>query len=222
MTKLIKFAGHEFELYPSGALFLREYKVMVVSDLHLEKGSHFGMQGLFVPPYDTQDTLERLTACAKEIKPEKLILLGDIFHDHDSFNRMSLDNIDRLYGLLKTYDVIWIEGNHDAGFSPPDVDMRMEYAYLNLNFRHIATDNEDFEISGHYHPAVTITHKNDKTRRRCFIHDKTKLILPSFGSYTGGLDITDPAIQTLFRSDVKVYPLGKNKVYGMGQKHIAK
>lgn len=213
MTKSIKFAGHDFDLYTSGVLFLREYGVMIVSDLHLEKGSHFGAMGLFLPPYDTQDTLERLTKCAESLNPKKIIFLGDIFHDSDSFNRMSLDNIDRLYTLLKQYEIIWIEGNHDAGFSPPNVDMRIEYAYLNLNFRHIATDNEDFEISGHYHPAVTIRHKNDKTRRRCFIHDKTKMILPSFGSYTGGLDVTDPAIKTLFRSEMKVYPIGKDKVY---------
>lgn len=215
MKKIIKFAGHEFELYPAGVLYLKEYRVMIVSDLHLEKAESIDHIHPLSAAHNTRDILMRLSKCAEELKPEKIILLGDIFHDRNSFGRISLDNMDLLYSFLKNYEIVWVEGKHPTDFTPPDVDMRMEYAYLNLNFRHIASDNEDFEISGHYHPAVTI-HVNDHKdeHRRCFVRDKTKLILPSFGSSGDeGMDVSDPAIQTLFQSEMKIYPIGKSKVY---------
>ena len=187
---------------------------MIVSDLHLEKESSQTVIKRFLQPNDTQDTLSRLEKSAEDLKPKKIIILGDIFHDGEGFNRISLDDMDQLYGFFKKHNIVWVEGHHNGGFSPPNVDMRIEYAYLNLNFRYIATDNEDFEISGHYHPEVFTERNNIKQHQRCFIHDKTKLVLPSFTTNHMGQDISDPAIQTLFKKNVKIYPIGKNKVYG--------
>lgn len=195
---------------------------MVASDLHLEKKPRFSLKPGSLQDLETTETLARLQQCAALLKPKKIILLGDIFHDAQSFDRMSLDNIDRLYRFIKSHDIVWIEGNHYGGFSPPNVDMRIEYAFLNINFRHVATDNEDYEISGHYHPSVTINHKNERIRRRCFVCDKTKLIAPSFGSHNQGLDVSDPALRTLFGEKIKVYPLAPHKVYGLSAERFAR
>ena len=48
----------------SGALFWEQQSLLVVSDLHLEKGSSFAARGVLLPPYDTAATLSRLAAAS--------------------------------------------------------------------------------------------------------------------------------------------------------------
>ena len=212
-NKTITFAGHEIDLLPSASLFLKEYGVLVVSDLHLEKPFSFMDRSFCSLEEKTQDTLKSLEALAARFQPKKIIILGDLFHDEHSFDRISLDKMDRLYNFFKSYKIIWVDGHHRDGFSPPDIDMRMEYAYLNLNFRHLATDKEDFEISGNYSPAVKIDNEGSSGILKCFVCDKTKFLMPSFNCNVDTMNIKDPVIQTLFSSRQKVYPIQDRCVF---------
>src|SRR5256714_5897610 len=73
----------------SGALFWEEQRLLVVSDLHLEKGSSFAARGVLLPPYDTVDTLGRLGVVIARHDPRVVIALGDSFHDRDAHDRLS-------------------------------------------------------------------------------------------------------------------------------------
>src|SRR5205809_4703079 len=97
----------------SGALFWREQRLLVVSDLHLEKGSSFAARGVLLPPYDTVATLSRLAIVIARHDPGIVIALGDSFHDRDAHQRLS--DIDRgvITALQAQRDWIWISGNHD-------------------------------------------------------------------------------------------------------------
>src|SRR6266481_1508656 len=88
----------------SGALFWEEQRLLVVSDLHLEKGSSFATRGVLLPPYDTAATLSRLRA---------VIALGDSFHDRDAHGRLSARDCEAIAALQMRRDWIWIAGNHD-------------------------------------------------------------------------------------------------------------
>ena len=68
----------------SGALFWEEESLLVVSDLHLEKGSSFAARGMLLPPYDTVATLGRLAAVIARHDPRMVIALGDSFHDRNA------------------------------------------------------------------------------------------------------------------------------------------
>jgi metallophosphoesterase superfamily enzyme len=76
----------------SGALYWEEQQLLVVSDLHLEKGSSFAMRGTLLPPYDTIATLGRLGAVIARHDPRTVIALGDSFHDRNAHERLSQPN----------------------------------------------------------------------------------------------------------------------------------
>ncbi|MGY4475926.1 DNA ligase-associated metallophosphoesterase [Bradyrhizobium sp. USDA 3364] len=97
----------------SGALFWEEQSLLVVSDLHLEKGSSFASRGVLLPPYDTVATLSRLAAVIARHDPRQVIALGDSFHDRDAHARLSDPDREALAALQIRRNWIWIAGNHD-------------------------------------------------------------------------------------------------------------
>src|SRR5450432_3075504 len=97
----------------SGALFWEEQSLLVVSDLHLEKGSSFAARGVLLPPFDTVATLGRLAAVVARHDPRMVIALGDSFHDRAAHDRLSGPDRDAIAALQARRDWIWISGNHD-------------------------------------------------------------------------------------------------------------
>src|SRR5262245_56735988 len=86
---LLEIAGVCFTADASGALFWEDEKLLIVSDLHLEKGSSFATRGILLPPYDTAATLARLAAVVARYDPGTVIALGDSFHDENAHARVS-------------------------------------------------------------------------------------------------------------------------------------
>lgn len=208
----VDFGGHKFLLHPSGVLFWPEKSLAIVSDLHLEKGSHFAQRGFFLPPYDTQETLRKLHSALDALSPRQILVLGDTFHDSEGFSR--LPTLERsMFDQLLHYDPIWIMGNHDGDFVPEGFAVYKSLVMDGIIFHHEAKEGVPLEISGHYHPKVDIAHKNAFISRPCFIEDGNKMILPSFGAYTGGLSIADKSIARLF-SNPRIYALGE-KIYAV-------
>src|SRR6201991_4474285 len=95
----------------SGALFWEDERLLVVSDLHLEKGSSFATRGVLLPPFDTVATLSRLAAVIARHDPRMVIALGDSFHDRTAHERLSDSDRDTLTALQVRRDWIWISGN---------------------------------------------------------------------------------------------------------------
>jgi len=201
----IKFAGHDFELHFGGCLYWPLKQMLIVSDLHFEKGSSYASRGVFLPPHDTHETLSRLSGICDGLKPKTILFLGDVFHDRKALERIADKDRDVLMRLLVVHDVIWVEGNHDSG---------------GVIFNHIAEDGVVQEISGHYHPSVKFSHKEQKVRRPCFVHSDDKIILPSFGAFTGGLDITDPIYNSIFTDKFDIYALGHKNVHPVKQNKV--
>jgi uncharacterized protein len=198
----------------SGALYWPETETLAVADLHLEKGSAFAANGTPLPPYDSRETLRRLSAVLRRHRPRRVICLGDSFHDSDGASRLARDEIDTLRGLTAAHEWIWITGNHDpeppaglGGIATP------EYRSANLVFRHEAARKAEGEISGHYHPKASVSARNRRVGGRCFVTDGRRLILPAFGAYAGGLDVRDPAIERLLGRDYTVFILGRSRVH---------
>ena len=140
----------------SGALFWEEQRLLVVSDLHLEKGSSFAARGVLLPPYDTVATLSRLAAVIARHDPRMVIALGDSFHDRDAHERLSAPDRDALAALQARRDWIWISGNHDPAL-PSDLGgvVATEVAIGPIAFRHEPTGAVG-EIAGHLHPKARV------------------------------------------------------------------
>lgn len=208
----IDFGNQKFWLDPSGILFWPDKSLLVVADLHLEKGSHFASRGFFLPPYDSHETLERLHQVCRELAPRQILILGDCFHDENGHARL-LDKSRTFFDALLAYNPIWVYGNHDGDFVPTGFVAYETYELGNIVFRHEASSGSSNEISGHFHPKIDIAHKNALISRDCFIEDGHKMILPAFGSYTGGLSIEHPSIAVHMNDDRRVYVLGDKKIF---------
>jgi len=190
------FAGETFEATAGGALFWPSQKALLVADLHLEKASWFARLGQFLPPYDSHATLTALAGEVERTAAKRLFCLGDSFHDRFGCERLPADARALLTDLTAALDWTWIVGNHDPGFADHcGGRIAEEIEIAGVILRHEAVRSEIRpEISGHFHPKLRLRLKGRQVSRRCFVKSATKIIMPAFGSLTGGLDAHHPEI----------------------------
>ena len=190
------FAGETFQATPDGALFWPAQNALLVADLHLEKASWFAKAGQFLPPYDSHATLTALARSVDLTSATRLYCHGDSFHDCFGCERLPTGARDLLTALTSTLDWTWIVGNHDPGFAGQCGGRLADEVELGgIILRHEAVRGEPRpEMSGHYHPKLRVHLRGRLVSRRCFVVSPTKLILPAFGSLTGGLDAHHPEI----------------------------
>ena len=192
----LSFAGHEFFASPEGALHWPAQRALLVADLHLEKASWFAAGGQMLPPYDSLATLQLLSREIDRTGVSSLYCLGDSFHDRFGCDRLESEARQLLISLTSRLDWVWIVGNHDAGFTDHcggRIAEECEVAGIVLRHEAIAGDPQP-EMSGHYHPKLRLSLRGRNVSRRCFVASSTKLILPAFGAFTGGLDAGHPEI----------------------------
>jgi DNA ligase-associated metallophosphoesterase len=196
----VTIAGARFITDLSGALYWDEERLLVVSDLHLEKGSSFATRGVLLPPYDTAATLAQLGAVIARYDPRTVIALGDSFHDDGAHRRLCADDGEALAALQMRRDWIWIAGNHDPEL-PRDLGgaVASEVGIGAVVFRHEPT-GACGEIAGHLHPKARISRRGRSIERRCFAGDGERMVMPAFGAYAGGLSIRDRAFAAIFPS----------------------
>jgi len=211
-------AGVALVADPAGALYWPDEKLLVVADLHLEKGSAFAARGVLLPPYDTATTLARLSRLIERYTPRVVIALGDSFHDGDGPLRMAGGDRVALAALQRGRDWIWIAGNHDPDL-PGDIGGRFAEALGlgSLTFRHEPSERtNDGEIAGHLHPVARVAQRGRAVSRRCFAGDGKRLVMPAFGAYAGGLNVRDRAIFGLFGTlAFTAHMLGAGRLYAI-------
>lgn len=196
-------AGHSFTLGQTAvvataarALWLPATQTLCVSDLHLGKAGRIARRGgTMLPPYETLDTLHRLATVIGDLAPKMVICLGDSFDDLDAADELLPDALTTITQVQSGRFWYWIEGNHDAGPIRIGGTHVQSLTHAGLHFRHIATEASS-EVSGHYHPKHGIN--GTGPARPCFVYDANRLIMPAFGTYTGGVKATSPEISGLF------------------------
>jgi DNA ligase-associated metallophosphoesterase len=209
----LQFQGQTLELDPAGAMFWPRYAMLVVADLHLEKGGAFARRGSLLPPYDSEATLARLEALIARWRPDTVVSLGDGFHDRQAPGDVSPALFDRLGAITRARRWVWVTGNHDPAV-PVELGGAVVYelAVGGLILRH-APAGEVGEVVGHLHPKARLHTSRRRFARRCFAADIDRLLLPALGSFTGGLNVLDPAIHKLFPTGFHAYLLGDEKVF---------
>lgn len=211
-------AGQRVTALPEGALWLAAQGVLIVSDLHLEKGSAYARGGHRLPPYDTRATLLKLAGLVGALKPQMLVALGDSFHDRGAAARLDPEDRALLGDIVRATDWVWIEGNHDPD-PPQDLGGRCESEIdiYGLRLRHEPTPGAAIgEICGHLHPCARVVSRAGSVRRRCFATDGARLVMPAFGAYAGGLNVRDTAFDEVFPGGCHALMLGKARVYPAG------
>jgi uncharacterized protein len=213
-------AGVSLLADPAGALYWPEQRLLAVADLHLEKASSYAARGVLLPPYDTAVALLRLASLIGHYAPRCVVALGDSFHDGGGPARLADDNRDNLHMMQRGRDWIWITGNHDrepaAGVGGAFVKTLNVGA---LTFRHLPTGMTG-EICGHLHPVARIAHRGRTVSRRCFAADLMRMVMPAFGTFTGGLNVRDAAFADMFGTlAFTAHMLGEGRLYAFAAKH---
>ena len=186
---MINFDDNFFNFLPEGGLFWINKKILIIADLHLEKGSSYFKEGQFIPPNDTSENLKKLKNCINKIKPKEIIFLGDTFHDKYSLTRISKNNLKKFKNLFSHFQCYLINGNHDQKIIDKDFYFVDDLEINGIKFVHKKTNLNKLEISGHFHPIAVAKYKGIKIKNKCFICSNKKIILPAFGIYTGGLNV---------------------------------
>lgn len=214
--------GARLVAHLSGALYWPAADAVIVADLHFEKGSAYAARGVALPPYDTAATLARLAEVLAVFRPRRLISLGDSFHDEAWPARMAPADRAKLVDLAAAQDTVWVTGNHDPTLPTDLPGQAVETLVVErdgcLVMRHepVPRDHADYrpgELAGHLHPCGKIRQRGRSLRRRCFVHDDRRAVLPAFGALTGSLNVCDAAFDGLF--DGRAYAavlLGETRV----------
>jgi DNA ligase-associated metallophosphoesterase len=219
----LRVAGAMLTVLSEGAVWWEREKTLVVADLHFEKGSSFAARGIALPPYDTRATIARLAALVARLKPERLVALGDSFHDRAAEARMDEADALALEALTRRTSWTWITGNHDP--LPPrrfggEVQEELNLGPLVLRHEPRSAPATG-ELAGHLHPVAAVRVRGRRLRRRCVVSDGTRAILPAFGAYAGGLNVLDEAYADLLPgADFHAWMMGAHTVVPVAARRL--
>jgi len=184
-----------FFLLAEKALFIKEDKLLVISDAHFGKVTHFRKHGYAVSNDAILNNFERLKQLISEFGPERIVFLGDLFHS--DYNREWASLAELLKSHSSKIRMLLVPGNHDRlahdKYHSAGIEMVSEkYHFNKLIFSHEPMpgneiSRERINISGHIHPGVRLVGKGKQSRKLpCFfLRGKSQLILPAFGVFTG-------------------------------------
>lgn len=202
-------SGYEFSLsgatmmaMPSGALWWPERKLLCVSDLHLGKSERMARRGgAILPPYETTDTILRLESDLRATGAKTVVCLGDSFDDLEA--ERGLPETEKLWltRLQAGRRWIWIAGNHDPGPVEIAGSNLVELPVPPVVFRHEANHGKSGEISGHFHPKARLNLQGSSYVKPAFLIDIDRVIMPAYGTYTGGLHAHSEPLSNLMRPD---------------------
>jgi uncharacterized protein len=212
----ITFAGLTVTLDQSGAAWLSTRSTLIVSDLHLEKGSNAAARGRLIPGLDSHDTLTRLRCVIEAYRPARVICLGDSFHDGRAGDRMAEADRRALAALCALAEEwVWIGGNHDP--EAPEFcggERRIDLRIDGVTLRHEPNAVREMpEVAGHFHPKASLPAAGHGLSGRCFCISDDLLIMPAFGAYTGGLHSSAQELRSLHRAEPKIFMLHASKIW---------
>ena len=193
-------------LLPGRAAFLPKTSTVVCSDIHLGKAATFRHAGMPIPEGSAQHDLQRLADIVQTCRARRLLITGDLFHARSGCTEHVLDEFSAFCMQIRqsqNTDVVLVLGNHERSlgkkFRPHEIGInRCEKEIIEPPFRFIheqsTEQNEclkNFTIAGHLHPKITVRGPGrDRLTCRCFAATDSALILPAFGSFTGGTSLT--------------------------------
>jgi DNA ligase-associated metallophosphoesterase len=217
-THEIELKGQLALLDLTGAMYVPGHDALLVADLHFEKGSSFARRGMMLPPYDTRETLLALSDAVFRFDPKTVIALGDSFHDIGGPDRLGTEERTTLAEVQQGRDWIWVTGNHDR-ILPDSIGGQVveEMALGSLTLRHEPMAGEQAEVAGHLHPVGKVVMRGRSTRRRCFLTDGSRCVMPALGAYAGGLNACDAAFKPLFANGFTAHLIGTERIFAIAK-----
>lgn len=187
MSYNIHIKKQEFQLHPLGGLFWKERSMLLISDVHLGKVSHFRKFGAAVPRKAIHKNYVLLDMIVADFQPFQICFLGDLFHSSLNKEWELFEN-----WVAKTpAEIILVSGNHDIidpeKYRQLKIEIFPELIIDAFLLTHHPEERKNlFTLCGHIHPAVKLHgFGRQKLRLPCFFKSKSQMILPAFGEFTG-------------------------------------
>ncbi|WP_286967586.1 ligase-associated DNA damage response endonuclease PdeM [Flavobacterium sp. UBA4854] len=183
----IQIQNETFILHPSGAVYWESKKIIIISDVHLGKVTHFRKHGIAIPQNAISENFRKITEVLDEFMPEKIIFLGDLFHS----SKNAEWNLFEEWLSIHDQETYLITGNHDIideiHYKKIGVIVTELLELNHFFFTHHPTEKENlFNFSGHIHPGIVLRGLGLQTLKlRCFFCKPNQMILPAFGEFTG-------------------------------------
>lgn len=206
----INFYGLPISLLPQKALWVKQEKLLVVADLHLGKAQYFQANGIPISANTHVQDLFNLQSLIELYNPNKVLFLGDLFHA----GPLAIADFEHFLDKNKRIQFLLTMGNHDDKSSkivlPQKIISLTDWKVGEVVFQHHPSNSEASPtVCGHIHPKYKIHALPRSKALPCFYWNQYNLILPSFGSFTGGkLVVKDKQTQG-------IYVVGKEKVFEM-------
>lgn len=208
----VQISGVALKLLSEKAIYIEDYKILLVSDVHLGKSETFQSRGIPIPNTVNQVTIDRLHKLCHRFEPKKLIILGDLFHSRSALVDEVLENWSAFTSSIDA-EVQLLVGNHDRALVPTLKQCSIDCVTDAIRLDQFVMSHEPYSqtgllnICGHIHPCVRIKTKLDNLRLPCFYLEKlqNRLILPSFGEFTGGCEVP-------LSASTIAYVIGDNRV----------
>jgi DNA ligase-associated metallophosphoesterase len=156
-------------------------------------------------------------------EPRTVIALGDSFHDIGGPDRLGDEERATLAQVQSGRDWIWVTGNHDRTLPQSIGGQVVEETVLGpLTLRHEPMEGIAAEIAGHLHPVGKVVMRGRSTRRRCFLTDGLRCIMPALGAYAGGLNACDAAFKPLFPKGFTAHLIGQDRIYAIAKSMLCR
>lgn len=228
-------------------LALKIDDVLIFADFHIGYEEALNKQGVLVPRFQFEDTMERLENVFGRLKGREIrtiIINGDLKHEFGTISETEWRQVLRIFDFLaeRCKKIIIVRGNHDTILGPVAEKRDLEVAEFvvidNVLVCHghqidkdleVAIDNENIKtiIIGHEHPAVSLRESADAVRSekyKCYLAGKYRgkrlIVQPSFNMVTEGTDIARERLLSPFlKQDLSEFSVFvvADKVYEFGK-----
>lgn len=203
----IAWRGAQFALLPERALWWPAERALLIADPHFGKSATFRAHGIPLPSGVTNDDIARLDAAVRRTGAQRLIVLGDFHHARAGRSERVREGLEAFRAAHAMLELTLVRGNHDRHAGDPDASMRITCVAEPLVMTGFALRHQPVEvaavleapgergalpvIAGHRHPVAVLADRTGlRHRAPCFHLAPSQLVLPAFGSFTGGHPIT--------------------------------
>ena len=193
---VVEIAGERLLLLPEKAVFWPAEKMLIIADIHFGKAASFRAQGIPVPRGTTTENLVGLDALIDAHGAEHVVFLGDFLHARAAHASSTQQAMLAWRERRRELRLTLVRGNHDKHAGDPAATLGIElvdepHAVGPFAFcHHPDLETGGYALAGHVHPAWVLATRFDSLRLPCFVVGKGRMILPSFGSFTGGHVVT--------------------------------
>lgn len=187
MIKTTNIKGYDFIMHPTGALFWEAKSILMISDVHLGKVTHFRKHGVAVPENSVLKNFEKMRLAVDFFHPQTVIFLGDLFHSKKNNEWVLFEK----WVSETDAKIILVAGNHDVidqkHYEKLAIEVFSEMTIGKFFLTHHPEERENlFNFSGHIHPGIKLHGTGRQSLKLpCFFQKPNQMILPAFGEFTG-------------------------------------